>query len=134
MQLTGASDKTSNFGHSKWHCVHDYKYLRVHNVNLEISARRANAWVAARKMERIWRSKTSHALKRSLVKALIEPILLYGCEASAFTLRQERALRATLSSILRYALRVKRKADMSCDMAYMPSNCLPTVETKKEEH
>ena len=50
------------------------------------------------------------------MKALIEPILLYGCEASAFTLRQERALRATLSSILRYALRVKRKADMSFTM------------------
>jgi hypothetical protein len=50
-------------------------------------------------------------LKTNIYKIIILPVVLYGCEAWSFTLRDERKLRAFENRILRRIFGPKREAN-----------------------
>jgi hypothetical protein len=72
----------------------------------DFGSRRAVAWHAAAGLRRIWDSTLPRFLKRRLLRALIEPILLYGAEAWTLTANMLKRLDGTYTRLLRFAQRV----------------------------
>ena len=58
------------------------KYLGSYIMNSEkdFKIRKALAWIACNKLEKIWRSNIQNNLKLNLFRSTVEPILLYGSE------------------------------------------------------
>ena len=74
--------------------VEDFKYLGsfVMNSEKDMKSRKALAWVACNKLNKIWHSTLANETKVYLFKTLIEPILLYGAETWTLTTRQQKRL------------------------------------------
>ena len=62
--------------------VQDFKYLGsyIADSKKDFNIRKGMAWTACNKLQKIWNSKISSALKRKFFKACVEPVLLYGSE------------------------------------------------------
>ena len=63
----------------------DFKYLGsyISSTGKDIDMRKAQAWCALHRLNNIWHSNMSDALKRRIFVALVESILTYRCEAWA---------------------------------------------------
>ena len=57
-------------------------------------------------MNKVWKSCMNNNLKRRLFVATVESVLLYGCEAWALTVKEEKALDGVYTRMLRAALNV----------------------------
>jgi hypothetical protein len=87
-------------------CVEDFKYLGswVMSSSKDISVRIPLAWAAAKKLNRIWKSHLDRKLKVSFFQAVIQSILLYGCETWSLTKTLNRRLDGAYTRLLRFAL------------------------------
>ena len=83
--------------------VEDFKYLGsfVMDSEKDIKFRKALAWSACNKLDRIWHSTLPNVTKIHVFKTLIEPILLYGAETWTLTTRQQKRLDGTFTNMLR---------------------------------
>ena len=84
-------------------CVEDYKYLGsfVRNSEKDIKIRKALAWSACNKMDKIWKSKLDSELKVNIFRVIIEPILLYGSETWTLSAKQKKRLDGCYTRLLR---------------------------------
>ena len=57
-------------------------------------------------MKTIWKSGMNDDLKRRLFVTTVESVLLYGCEAWALTVQEEKGLDGVYTRMLRFALNV----------------------------
>ena len=83
--------------------VEDFKYLGsfVMNSEKDMKSRKALAWVACNKLNKIWHSTLANETKVYIFKTLIEPILLYGAEILTLTTRQQKRLDGAYTNMLR---------------------------------
>ena len=83
--------------------VDDFKYLGsfVMNSEKDMKSRKALAWVACNKLNKIWHSTLANETKVFIFKTLIEPILLYGAETWTLTTRQQKRLDGAYTNMLR---------------------------------
>jgi len=88
--------------------VEDFNYLGawIASTQNDIRIRRARAWSALHSMNRVWKSGMNDNLKRRLFVTTVESVLLYGCEAWALTVKDEKALDGVYTRMLRAALNV----------------------------
>ena len=91
--------------------VNDFNYLGawIASTQKDIRIRRARAWSALHSMSKVWKSGMESNLKRRLFVTTVESVLLYGCEAWALTVRDEKALDGVYTRMLRAALDVSWK-------------------------
>ena len=86
----------------KLHKVDDFKYLGSYtNTAHDVDGRKAQAWSALNLLTKIWRSSISEATKLKILKASVEPILLYGCESWALTNPISTSFDGTYTQMLR---------------------------------
>ena len=83
--------------------VEDFKYLgsRTANTEKDIAVRKALAWKALNKLDKIWKSILSDEVKLNTFTTLIESILLYGCESWTLTQAQSKRLDGCYTRMLR---------------------------------
>ena len=83
--------------------VEDFKYLGSFVMNSEknMKSRKASAWVACNKLNKIWNSTLANETKVYIFKTLIEPILLSGEETCTLTTRQQKRLDGAYTNMLR---------------------------------
>ena len=69
--------------------VSDFKYLGswIRTSDKDISIRKAVATKACKNLSRVWKSALSTEHRLRLFRAMVEPVLLYGCET--WTINQE---------------------------------------------
>ena len=91
--------------------VFDFKYLGcyVDNSEHDIKVRKALAWSACHKMQKIWKSSLPNKIKIRLFTATVESVLLYGCSTWTLTKAMEKSLDGTYTRMLRMALNVSWK-------------------------
>ena len=89
--------------------VEDFKYLGswVESTEKDLKIRKALAWQALNKMRSIWKSKLSRDTKVRLLRATVESVLLYGCEAWTMTPTLEKSLNGCYTRMLRAVLDIK---------------------------
>ena len=94
--------------------VKDFNYLGawIASTQNDIRIRRARAWSALHSMNRVWKSGMNSNLKRRLFVTTVESVLLYGCEAWALTVKDEKALDGVYTRMLRAALNVSWEEQM----------------------
>ena len=70
-------------------CVSDFKYLGswIRTSDRDISVRKALATKACKNLSSVWKSPLSTEHRLRLFRAMVEPVLLYGCET--WTVNQE---------------------------------------------
>ena len=83
--------------------VEDFKYLgsRTASTEKDIAVRKALAWKALNKIDKIWKSVLSDEVKLNTFTTLIESILLYGCESWTLTQAQSKRLDGCYTRMLR---------------------------------
>ena len=83
--------------------VVDFKYLGAHIVDSQkdFNIRKAMAWDACNKLDKIWQSNITNALKVQTFKTLVEPVLLYGSETWTLSTRLEKRLDGCYTNLLR---------------------------------
>ena len=83
--------------------VDDFKYLGsyIADSQKDFGIRKALAWKACNKLEKIWKSKLSSNLKVDIFKSVVEPILLYGSETWTLSIKSEKRLDGTYTNLLR---------------------------------
>ena len=92
--------------------VEDYKYLGswLLNSTTDFLIRKDLAWVAIKKLYRVWRSHTiDRQVKINLFLATIESIFLYNATTWTMTKYLEIMLDGAYTKLLRYALNVSWK-------------------------
>ena len=83
--------------------VDDFKYLGsyIADSQKDFRIRKALAWKACNKLERIWKSRLPPNLKINIFKSVVEPILLYGSETWTLSAKLEKRLDGTYTNLLR---------------------------------
>ena len=83
--------------------VPDFKYLGSHIMNSEkdFHIRKALAWAACNKLDKIWKSNVPKQLKINLFRATVEPILMYGAETWTMNSRMHKRLDGCYTNLLR---------------------------------
>ena len=83
--------------------VPDFKYLGAHIMDSEkeFQIRKALAWTACNKMDKIWKSNLQNSLKINFFRATIEPILLYGAETWTMNSKMHKRLDGCYTNMLR---------------------------------
>ena len=86
--------------------VDDFNYLGawIASTQQDIKVRRAKAWSALHRMDKVWRSPMTPDTKRRLFVSTVESVLLYGSEAWTLTVADEKALDGLYTRMLRRAL------------------------------
>ena len=94
----------------------DFTYLgsKLLKPDSIIAERRAQAWRAAYLLRPFFNSSAKDEAKIRLLRAAVEPILLYGLQAVPLTLSREENLDASYRSLLRYALGIHFPQRVSC--------------------
>ena len=83
--------------------VEDFKYLGSYIVDSEkdFKIRKALAWDACNKLDKIWLSNLPNSLKVRTFRTLIEPILLYGSETWTLSTKLEKRINGCYTNLLR---------------------------------
>ena len=86
----------------------DFKYLGawVDTTLRDIKVRKALAWTALKKMDKIWNSSLNRTRKIDLFKATVEYVLLYGCEAWTLNMKLNKLLDGCYTRMLRKVLNI----------------------------
>ena len=95
---------TQNRGSLKHGNKFTYLGSTVSSTKNDINTRRAKAWTAIDRLSVIWKSDLSDKLKRSIFKAVVVSILLYGCTIWTLTKRKEKKLDSNYTKMIRVVL------------------------------
>ena len=89
--------------------VNDFMYLgsRMSSCSKDIDTRKAKAWSALNKMQKIWKSTLSGKLKVQFFRATVESVLTYGSECWTLTEKLTRDLDGCYTRLLRAALNIQ---------------------------
>ena len=100
--------------------VDDFKYLGsyIADSQKDFGVRKALAWKACNKLERIWKSKLHSQLKVRIFKSVVEPILLYGSETWTISRKLEKRLDGTYTNLLRRVKNLSWKSHPSLAEIY----------------
>ena len=93
--------------------VDDFVYLGswIGNSEKDFKVRKAKAWSALNKMNRVWKSKMSRKMKVRLFRSTVETIFLYGSETWTITKSLGKKIDGCYSRMLRAALNIRCAAD-----------------------
>ena len=83
--------------------VDNFKYLgsNINDSEQDFNIRKALAWKACNKLNRIWRSNLPNSLKIKTFRTLIEPVLLYGSETWTMTRAMEKSIDGCYTNLLK---------------------------------
>lgn len=109
--------------------VDDFKYLGsfIMDSHKDFKHRKALAWTASNRLDKIWRSHLDNILKLRLFHTLIEPILLYGSETWTLTAKQLRRLDGTYTNLLRRVQNIHWTEHQPLDRIY---GSIPPISQK----
>ena len=95
--------------------VKDFKYLGAYipSSEYDFNKRKALAWSAVNKLERVWKSNMTKSLKIRFFRALVESILLYNSETWTLTQAMENKIDGLYTKLLRRVLNVSWRDHMS---------------------
>jgi hypothetical protein len=110
----------------------DFKYLGsyIGSTEKDIKFRKALAQRALHSLKKVWKSSSSHQLRKSLFLATVEAILLYGCEAWTLSAKEETSLDGCYTRMLRMAMNVAWRDKVRNEVLY---GKLPKVTDKIRE-
>lgn len=109
--------------------VDNFKYLGawMKGTENDFLVRKALAWSACHKLNKIWQSKLSNKIKIRLFTATVESVLLYGSEAWTFDKSLQKRVDGCYTRMLRMALNVTWRQHLTNEQLY---GDLPPVSTK----
>ena len=112
--------------------VTDFKYLGalMESTEKDVKVRKAAAWRACSKLNKIWKSSLPKRFKSRLFAATVESVLLYGCEAWTVTPKLSKDLNGCYTRLLRTAFNVHWKQHMTNKELY---GDLPRITDKIRE-
>ena len=112
--------------------VDDFKYLGswIDNTLKDMNTRKAQAWVACNKLSKIWKSNLNRNLKARLFTAIVESVLLYGCESWAMNKTTTKQIDGAYTRLLRSAFNISWKDHITNERLY---GSIPKVSTKIKE-
>ena len=86
--------------------VKEFKYLgsSLPDSFHDFKCRKAQAWVACNKLEKIWKSKLDRTIKIKFFRACVESILMYGSETWTVTKALEERINGCYTQLLRRVL------------------------------
>ena len=97
----------------------DFKYLGSWSEqNRDIQTRKAMAWKALNKMERLWKSDLLKSLKLRFFRAAVESILLYGCATWSLSKAEEKSLDGCYTRMLRKVYNMDSQAKVPNSSLY----------------
>ena len=81
--------------------VEDFKYLGswIMDSEKDFNSRKALAWVACNRLEKLWHSSQSNDTKIYQFQCLKEPIILYGSETWTLTQKNQKRLDGTYTNL-----------------------------------
>ena len=88
--------------------VQDFKYLGswIDSTEKDIKIRKAEAWRALNKLNKIWKSNLSRGIKISLLSSAVESVLLYGSDTWTLTEKLSSQLDGCYTRMLRTAVNI----------------------------
>ena len=100
--------------------VSDFKYLGAYVPNSfhDFKIRKALAWSAMNKLERIWKSNLHNSLKIKFFRACVESILLYNSETWTITQAMTNSINGLYTKLLRRAKNVSWRDHVSNQELY----------------
>ena len=99
-------------------CKQDFKYLgRWCDQTNDLHTRKALAWKALNKLDKIWKSDLSKKHKLNFFRATVESVLLYGCATWTLT-KVEKALDGTCTRMLKKVYNVDGRAHITNEALY----------------
>ena len=109
--------------------VSDFKYLGalMESSEKDVKVRKAAAWRACSKLNKIWKSTLPRGFKQRLFAATVESVLLYGCEAWTVTPKLSKDLDGCYTRLLRTVFNVNWKQHITNKELY---GSLPKVSEK----
>ena len=97
----------------------DFLYLGSWSKKLrDIQTRKALAWQACNKMDRIWKSRLKTTLKVRLFRATVETVLVFGAATWSLTKQEEKELDGTYTRLLRKVKNVSWRDRISNKQLY----------------
>ena len=94
----------------------------------DLKRRKALAWSAFWKLEKLWRNQTtSIATKVRLFNTTCLTVLLYGCESWVITRHMENSINAFATSCYRIMLNIKRTDHVLNTTVYSMVKCTPLI-------
>ena len=93
----------------------------------DVKVRKAAAWRAHSKLNKIWKSTLPRGLKQRLFAATVESVLLYGCEAWTVIPKLSKDLDGCYTRLLRTVFNVNWKQHVTNKELY---GSLPKVSEK----
>ena len=115
--------------------VSDFKYLgsMMASSISDLNRRKALAWAAFWKLEKIWRnSSISLATKIRLFNTTCVTVLLYGCESWVLSVNMENKINAFATSCYRIMLNIKRLDCVSNARIHVMTNTQPLINTVRQ--
>jgi len=111
--------------------VENFKYLggQMEDCPKDINVRKALAWVACNKLNRVWKSKLKRIMKVRLFRATVEYVLLYGSETWTLTKTLTQRIDGCYTRLLRAALNISWKSHTTNVELY--GNIPPVSQTIK---
>ncbi len=93
---------------SQLEIVQDFKYLGswIDSTEKDIKIRKAEAWRALNKLNKIWKSNLSRGIKISLLSSAVESVLLYGSDTWTLTEKLSSQLDGCYTRMLQTALNI----------------------------
>ena len=112
--------------------VDDFKYLGawMKSTEKDFIIRKALAWAACHKLDKIWASNLSRNIKVRLFIATVETVLLYGSDTWTINKTLQKKLDGCYTKMLRKALNVSWKQHMTTKELYRE---LPPVSMKVKQ-
>ena len=103
--------------------VENFKYLCgwLKSSEKDFEIRKAHAWTACHKLQKIWKSNIKKKIKERLFLATVESILLYGSETWTLTKSLQKRLDGCYTRMLRMVYNVSWKEKITNMQLY---NCI----------
>ena len=99
----------------------------------DLTRRKALAWTAFWKLEKIWRSSTiSIATKVKLFNVTCVTVFLYGCDSWILSTSMESKINAFATSCYRIMLNIKRVDRVTNAKVYQMSGTQPLITTVRQ--
>ena len=107
----------------------DFKYLGawIDDSVKDMKTRKAQAWVACNKLNKVWKSNLHKNLKIRLFQATVESVFLYGSETWTVTKSTEKSIDGAYTRMLRSALNVSWRDHVTNEELY---GHLPKLSSK----
>ena len=103
-----SSTNVTSLSGAKLDNIKEFKYLgsSMPDSFHDFKCRKAQAWVACNKLEKIWKSKLDRPTKIKFFRACVESILLYGSETWTVTKTFEDRINGCYTQLLRRVLNI----------------------------